>query len=94
MLDAVIVPPGEKPPPYDFSEIEGGTTRDDNESEEARGVHSTPGHVSETGSNDSQTMTVIDPMHMGPVFFPFGGVSTVARVRVCVCVCVCKGRMG
>lgn len=79
LLDAVMVPPGEKPPPYDFTEVEGGLSGDGLQSSAERGIPSTLNCVSETRCNETQAVTVMDPYHVGPVFIPVGGVSTVVK---------------
>ena len=76
LLDAVIVPPGEKPPPYDFTEIEGGVSGDDLQCSAERGMTSTSNFVSETRCNETHAQPGIDPLNVAPVFIPVGGVST------------------
>jgi len=70
----VIIPPGEKPPPYDFSEVHGGLPSEDEQSSAER-AQSTANHSSETRSTQTQPVTMMDPHHVGPVFIPVGGVS-------------------
>lgn len=70
----MIIPPGEKPPPYDFSEVHGGLTSDDVQSSGER-MQSTAIHSSETRSTQTQPVTLMDPYHVSPVFIPVGGVS-------------------
>lgn len=71
----MIIPPGEKPPPYDFSEVHGGLPSDDVQNSGER-VQSTVNHSSETRSTQTQPVTMMDPCHVGPVFIPVGGVSS------------------
>ena len=74
-LDPVIIPPGEKPPPYDFSEVHGGLPSEDEQSSAER-AQSTANHSSETRSTQTQPVTMMDPHHVGPVFIPVGGKLT------------------
>ena len=74
----MIIPPGEKPPPYDLSEVHGGLPSDDVQNSGER-VQSTANHSSETRSTQTQPVTMMDPCHVGPVFIPVGGVSSSGR---------------
>ena len=73
VLDAAIIPPGEKPPPYDFTECHGGLSSDDVQKSAEREISPAPSHASEI--TQTQALTVMEPYH-SPVFIPVGGVST------------------